>query len=264
MTPAEIIDSLGLPGVARVDQRVPKKLLVEHGAPTGTDKRQINEAVEELTWDASLKPSTVGLTLYRDATREVLELAVLTLRLRPDTPKSRAARLVQLVHRAIPYPLLLITTGPPTAPPGLGLSLANKRWSQGEAGKTVLDGDVCAIDLSTLPTPVCQQLLPALALTARRHPDLYALYHGWLAALTAADAARLTRTFRLPATPEEAAERRAALLAVSALESRMAALRSLAAKERQTPRLVELNLELQQLHKQRAAHITTLGGSNSP
>ena len=34
-----LLDALGLPESCRVDQRVPKKMLVEYGAPTTIDKR---------------------------------------------------------------------------------------------------------------------------------------------------------------------------------------------------------------------------------
>ena len=48
MTVQDIIAALDLPGSCRVDQRVPKKLLVENGAPTAGDKRQINDGIEEI------------------------------------------------------------------------------------------------------------------------------------------------------------------------------------------------------------------------
>ena len=38
MTAADVIAALALPPESRVDQRVAKKLLVEHGAPTAADK----------------------------------------------------------------------------------------------------------------------------------------------------------------------------------------------------------------------------------
>jgi hypothetical protein len=38
-----IVDALGLPKAARVELRVPKKLLVEQGAPTSADKRAIQK-----------------------------------------------------------------------------------------------------------------------------------------------------------------------------------------------------------------------------
>src|SRR3546814_7571382 len=48
-----IVDALALPTGARVDARVPKKLLIEQGAPTSTDKRAIQEGVDELQWFAA-------------------------------------------------------------------------------------------------------------------------------------------------------------------------------------------------------------------
>ena len=137
-----LIEALDLPASSRVDQRVPKKLLLENGAPTAADKRVINDGIEELLWLAALKPTTIGVPAYRDEVREYLEIAVLRLTLRAT---AKAARLVELVHRAVPYPLLLLTEQVHhDARPGL--SAAHKRWSQGEAGKTVLEGDVVAAE----------------------------------------------------------------------------------------------------------------------
>ena len=64
------IASLGLPDGCRVDQRVPKKLLLENGAPTAADKRLIADTVEEIQWVAALKPNTIGVPNYRDESRE--------------------------------------------------------------------------------------------------------------------------------------------------------------------------------------------------
>jgi hypothetical protein len=43
VTGDEAIAALDLPAAARVDRRVPKSLLLEHGAPTAADKRHIND-----------------------------------------------------------------------------------------------------------------------------------------------------------------------------------------------------------------------------
>src|SRR2546422_8289995 len=128
MNAADVITALALPPESRVDRRVPKKLLMENGAPTAADKRQINDGIEELLWVAALKPTTIGVPEYRDASHEVLEIAVLSLALRPE---AKAARLVELIHRAIPYPLFLVTAQANT----ISLSLASKRLAQNEAGR---------------------------------------------------------------------------------------------------------------------------------
>ena len=105
MNVAALVDALALPPDARVDQRVPKKLLLEQGAPTAADKRQITGGIEEMLWIAALKPTNIGVPEYRDAVRECLEIAVLTVALRPA---AKPTRLVELIHRAIPYPVVLV------------------------------------------------------------------------------------------------------------------------------------------------------------
>jgi hypothetical protein len=49
-----LLDAFDLPATAMVEKRVPKTLLLEHGAPTPADKRQINEGIEQLVWVAAL------------------------------------------------------------------------------------------------------------------------------------------------------------------------------------------------------------------
>ena len=100
------ISALSLPPHSRVDRRVPKKLLLEHGAPTAADKRHITEGIDEIRWLAALKPETIGVQAYRDTDRDYSEIAVLSMNLRVG---AKVPRLMELLHRAIPYPVLLLT-----------------------------------------------------------------------------------------------------------------------------------------------------------
>lgn len=245
-----LIEALDLPASSRVDQRVPKKLLLENGAPTAADKRIINEGIEELLWLAALKPTTIGVPEYTDEVREYLEIAVLRLTLRDA---AKATRLVELVHRAVPYPVLLLTEqADHEAPPEL--SAAHKRWSHGEAGKSVLEGDVVAAewdaahDSDRWPT-----FHDALALGKQPRATLHALYQGWLDTLLALQAARVTGTFAVAANAEHAASRRAALQECARLNGEIARLRATAEKEKQMSRRVELNLELKRVEAAQAA-----------
>ena len=190
MTSDEMLAALDLPASSRVDQRVPKKLLLEHGAPTAADKRLINEGVEAVLWLAALKSTTIGVPEYRDDVREYLEIAVLRLTLRAV---AKATRLVELVHRAVPYPLLLLTE----QDEGPGLSAAHKRWSQGEAGKTVLEGDVVAaewdVEHDGESWPAFRN---ALALGKQPRTTLHALYQGWIDTPAGAASCSRDRRFR--------------------------------------------------------------------
>ena len=249
MTPDQVIEALALPREAMVGQRVPKTLLVENGAPTAADKRLIEAGVEELRWIAALKPTTVGIAAFRDSTREVVELAVLSLTSRAggEVTGTKLTRLVELIHRAIPYHQLLITSDAASLP---SLSLADKRWAQTGGGKVVLDGDILESDLSSHTQQVRTELVAALALARQPRTTLYTVYRGWIDAVLAAQAARHTGTFAAAETPQRAAERQAALQTCTTLEAAIASLRSAAAKEKQMARQVELNLQLKRLQAQ--------------
>lgn len=240
----DLIAALELPLSSRVDQRIPKKLLVENGAPTAADKRNINEGIEEIQWVASLKSSTVGVPEYRDETREYLEITVLHIALRPG---AKAARIAELTHRAVPYPLILLVT----AQDQLMLSMAHIRWAQNEAGKVVLEGEPATVVLAedSIPADIFSAFLRALSISRQPRTNLKALYQGWLDTLTACQAAQITGVFAKSETEEQAILRRAALQDYQRLEAEAARLRSLATKEKQLARRVEMNIEIQRLQR---------------
>lgn len=246
MRAAEIIAALDLPADAQVHQRIPKRLLLENGAPTAADKRRISEGIEELVWIAALKPTTVGIREYRDEFREYLEIAVLHLVLRTG---AKVGRLIELVHRAVPYPVLLIAEYEGR----LGLSAAHKRWSEGEAGKTVLDGELITAEWSGVDGNLWATFCEALSLGRQPRNTLQTVYQGWMDALLALDAAHITGRFALPASVEQAAVRRDALREYAHLESEIARLRAAAENATQIPRQVELNLEM----KRRQAELSS-------
>jgi len=249
MTLGGVIHALALPPETRVDQRIPKKMLLEKGASTASHKRQVQVGVEELRWVAALRPGNVGIPAYRDEQRAYLEIAVLTLVLRPE---ASTARLIELVHRAIPYPVLLVAAQEPDL---LSLSLVHKRLSRSDADSQVLDGEMASTSLNEA---MLSNHLASLALAERPQSDLLALYQGWCEWTEAARAARVTGRFALAATAEAALARRDALHRHDHLERQVAGLRAQAAREKQLNRRVELNLTIQRLSAELAEAITDL------
>ena len=102
--PRPILDAFALPPVTLVDRRVPKTLLIENGAPTTADKKLIQDGIEEMRWIASLKPSLIGVAAWDSPQGSYQEIALLTVTFRE---KAKVPRLMNLIHRAIPYPLVL-------------------------------------------------------------------------------------------------------------------------------------------------------------
>lgn len=238
-----IIDALALPVDARVDQRVPKKLFLEQGAPTAADKRAIQEGIEEVTWIAALKPVNIGVPAFKDDAREYLEVAVLSLSLRPH---AKVARLVELVHRAIPYPLMLLTEHGGK----VIVSLAHKRASQAVNAAVILDGPILEASLGGDSSDYQSVFMNSLRLADQPNQDLKALYSGWIERLQAFAAARLTGRYALTQTAPEATARQLALDDHARITREIVGLRAKAAKEKQVNRRVDINLAIKRLEEE--------------
>ena len=251
MSFAPLIAAMWIPTQALVEQRVPKKLLLEHGAPTAADKRQIQDGIEEIVWVAALKPTNIGVPAFEDAVRQYLEIEVVTVELRAS---AKPTRLIELIHRAIPYPLVLIT-GQSEA---VSLSLAHKRWSQGEAGKVVIEEVQQAALGREVPSVQEAAFLSSLSVSRLPSRDLFTLYDGMLARLAALEASRITGAFVPPDSSQQATVVREGLDRHARLQRDLELLRARAAKEKQISRRVELNLEAKRLENELASTVVRL------
>lgn len=256
----DLLTALALPTAALVQQPVPRKMLSESGAATPADRKLVQDGLEELTWWAALKPGNVGVATYGDELRSYLEVAVLTAKLRilvADAPRHdlRAAkvnasirRLAELIHRAIPYPTVLLLEDSQQAL----ISMAHIRWAQREADRTVLDEEPLVVPIvgaasHETSAAAMSALFDALALNKQPRVHMHALYQGWFDVLSAWQAVELTGHFKLSATAAQAAERRAAWRDCKDLDAQIAAARSAARKEKQVARQVAANLKIEAL-----------------
>lgn len=163
-------------------------------------------------------------------------------------PKTN--RIAELIHRAVPYPVLLLLQ----TDQRLELSLAHKRWAQNEAGKVMLDGDVVAASLSDATPSAEAQLVFTHSLALARQPQttLFGLYQAWVDSVQVLLAANKTGTYKAAASPEQAAARRQALADCERLEAEISRQRAQAAKEKQLARQVDLNLTLKRVQAELA------------
>lgn len=262
----QLISALRLPAEATVGQRVPKKMLAENltsrSTATSADRKLLHEQIEEVTWVAALKPTNAGIPVYQDEVRSYLELAVLSVRLRegsqlapiPAKVSPSVARLAELVHRAVPYPVLLVLDDDAR----LYLSLVHIRWAQKETDKAVLDGDLIqgvfvhngSPAASVMDADTVNAFINAMDLSKQPRTDLLTLYQGWMDTLSAWQAAAVTGRFEC-VSPQQATARRAALRRCHELDAQISSLRAAASKEKQMARQVAANLEIKALMAER-------------
>lgn len=252
MSMEKVIEALSLPPDACINQRIPKKLLLEQDIPTSTDKHQIQDGIEEMVWVAALKPTNIGVPIFKDKLREYLEIAVITISLRTS---ARPTRIIELIHRTIPYPVILITS----VGESCCLSLAHKRWSQGETGKVVIEDIRRTHDfIPEILKPEEAAFIASLKISDLPNQDLYALYQGLFDCIAALGASKISGKFTLPGSKEQAHSLSANLDEHARIQREIIMLRAKAEKEKQVNRRVELNLEIKRLEKELATIKTKL------
>ena len=158
-------------------------------------------------------------------------------------------RLVELIHRAVPYHVLLLDEGPE----GSGISVAHKRFSHGEAGKVVVE-QIHRTTLSSDDTDneLQSAFLSSLALTSLPTQHLFALYQAWVDRIAAMEAAHITGTFATPSTKEGSKLLEQSLQDHARLTREIAALRAQARKEKQLRRRIEQNISIKELEAELA------------
>ena len=199
-----LFDALALPESARMERRVPKALLAEHGATSAGDRKLVDTGIERLRWRASLKPTTIGVSAFADETRNYEEIAVLTLEARDG---ANPARLAKIAHAAIPYPLILIVGDGADA----ALSLALKRRHERQTDRFVIERLLTTPAVTAPPDANATEFLGTLAVADLPASDLRSVYEGVIDRAEAYAAARITGVFRLPTGADEASKRRTAL-----------------------------------------------------
>ena len=267
-----LAQALALPASAYVGQRIAKTLLIEQIAnlpgSTAADKRLVNQLLAEMHWLAALKPATCGLAVWQTDTHDYLEIAVLHAVLMGSPLAAQAARLIELIHRTIPYPVVLIVSQP--GADGSGnveqLSLAHKRLSVGSSSAMVLGQTITteSIAASARITGATGQFMHYLAFNQAANTaigpfhDLYARYSDWLHAAEALGAAVYTGQFTVSTTAPDAARRRNALAAYDQLGQQLTSLRAQARKESQLGQRAALNIQIAKRMAERQALLSSL------
>ena len=248
----DIVNALNLPTEALVNRRVPKALLIKHGAATAAQRRLIRDQLEEIRWLAALKPTTVGVRDLRDSVHEYIELAVVAVQIRTS---NHADRLHKLVHRAIPYPVLLVDSNRQYQQ----ISLAHKRKSKRDPLTIIIEGELIVATLSASTNrSILRPFYSAITLSKLPKDTLYSVYQAWIDATRSLLSAQITGKFSMPDSVAQANDRAQRLEAYQTIQSRLLRLTNAVRKETQIARRAALNIEINRLRTETEAIIKRL------
>jgi hypothetical protein len=251
ITPHTIREALALPPGGDPARRLPKDVLAEHGAAHAADRKLIDKAIERLDWWATLSPTTIGVAAAADEDRPVPAVQLLALTARAEPTQ----RLLTIIHRAIPVPVILLTALPDGA--GTRLSLAPLRRAERIEDKMVVERLVVTPNCTDAANPATAAFITSLAVPALPRLNLRLLYDGLIERAEALEIARLTgQPFRLADDP---AARREALARYREAEAEWLAARAAAKREKALARQVALGAEVRHLRGKVDELIAQLG-----
>jgi hypothetical protein len=234
-----LYEKMALPESCRLGKRVYKKLFHVHADLGVTDKKALAEDIDTVMWQYTLKPSTVPILPYVDEERDYPEIAVLQVDMKSE---RRVSRIAEIVHRAIPYPLMMILIYGTKCQ----ISVAHKRLSLAERSAIVVIElhSTDWIDLAG-PTEIDRLFLDSLRFGGMPQTNYLAFYSGLVDRVLALKAARLTGKLTIDSTDG----RRVRLATCHTLTEEMRQLRAAVKNEPAFNRQVELNTKIKDLER---------------
>jgi hypothetical protein len=224
----DVVAAFGLPGSAIRPTRIHKTVLNERGAATAADRKLIDAAVDRLDWIATLSPASIGVA----AGDSVLALQLLTLSVRAFPTQ----RLLTVIHRAIPLPVVLITAFEQS----VRLSLAPLRPAERIEGVMVVERLIVAPAID-VPDAAANAFLGSLAVANLPRTSLDRLYEGLIWRAEAFAAARISGgPFRVAENAESADMRAQALAEHDSVSAEFAKARAAARAEKSLSKQVKL------------------------
>lgn len=228
-------------------------MFYEHVALTASDKKWFSNDISSIRWQYALKPENSYIPA---ATQELYcweEIAVLEVELHET---SHVQRLAEIIHRGIPYPLLLLfldenaTAASATSEKVCILSVAEKRDAQ--SGKQASRLHRLWISEAISETQLNEDtpayhFLTALSFTQQPRLNMQAFYESWIRAFSAHEASAISGRFQLPDGPEARKQQQQTLDELRSMQQQMQALRARLRNAEAFSKKVQLNMEIKAL-----------------
>ena len=239
----QVVEALRLPHSSLVGTRISKQLIATKGTNSAGDRRIVSEVLDAVTWVAQLKPQNVGIPVPAGSDPIAAEVGVVTLASRAEG--RRMERAVEILHTAIPYPVLMVIAENDST----WLSAASKRHSRSEAGAVVLD-DTPATSCVPKNGAAMDEALELLDMSNRSFKDLQTLYDHWTAIVVGLRSAPLVGSFGVAESGKSPWDRWAQVQECESMQLEIEALSTRAKNATQMAERAELN---GQISKQRIA-----------
>lgn len=250
---------LGIPDSCYLGRRVYKKHFYERVRMNAADKKAFSEDIVHIRWEYTLKPSTIAIAPYDDGVHEYVEVALLQVDV---TSKTRVGRLADIIHKAIPYPVVVVFAyvgaENPHACIECALSVAPKRVSQSGADALVVEQVLTTswLGLEDI-SPITRDFVHSINMANLPIDHFYALYVGLADRMRSLAWAERTGRFSVATTEEHRQRQQEQMDKYRQLEAELTRLKAAIKRETQFNRKVELNMMIKRMEdelRQLTAH----------
>jgi len=246
------LQSLEIPKACELNKPVFKKMFLDasdgkKSVLDAADKTSLKEDVEKIRWLYTLKPNTINIAPYKDDEFEYPEVAVLHVEL---SSPNRVKRIAHFIHRAIPYPLILLFTCNIEKQENLMVAIAFKRINQADKDKWVIDDSIRTdwIDLSNASEAEAG-FLSSLKLTGLPFNNFYFFYQAVAKRVIALICAEHSNEFLLDDDSDKESENRLEKLReLEKLTAKKSELANKLKKEKQMGKQVDLNTQIKNIN----------------
>ncbi|PWN06120.1 DUF4391 domain-containing protein [Rhodohalobacter mucosus] len=235
---------LKLPEKCRLDKPVYKKLFYENAKFSVTDKKWFTKDINHIRWKYSIKPTVTLIFPVKEEHFHYDEIAVIEVDLEND---HHVNRLTDIIHRAIPYPMMIVFKGKQW----VRLSVADKRFNLADnQAATIEEYWVTEQIDENLKANSDRAFVEQLAYDKQPRLNLKVFYKGWIDAFTAYKVASVTGNFEMLDEQSKKQQRIKALNEHRDLEEQIEALKVKLKKEEAFNEKVKLNVDIKELEKQ--------------
>ncbi|MEX2345297.1 MAG: DUF4391 domain-containing protein [Balneolaceae bacterium] len=236
---------LEIPEQCLIEKRVYKKLFCENARLTATDRKWFTKDINSVRWIYSLKPSDTLIHAYKEENYTYDEIAVIEVELKND---HHVKRLADIIHRVIPYPLLIVFKDEDW----VHLSVADKRFNLADHQAATLS-ELWMTDRLTKDDygGTEQKFLQQLSYSRQPRLHMKLFYEGWIQAFIAYKISRISGEYTLPDSDQEKQKQVNALKEYRRLDQKIAELKTELNKQEAFNEKVKLNVDIKKLEKQR-------------
>ena len=235
---------LQLPENCQLEKRIYKKLFYENTRMNTTDKKWFTADIESITWMYTLKPELTVIKAFEEEHFSYEEITVVELEI---SSNRHLKRLSDIIHRSIPYPLLLIYRENET----LFFSIADKRYNLADDQAATLRALWVTDGFTHTGLTATQELfLQQLAYTKQPKIHLKAFYQSWIEAFRAYEVASITGEFSMETEAEKRKELIKKLSAYRDTEQQLQELKTELKKQSSFSDKVKLNVTIKTLENE--------------